>query len=103
MKKSDLREGMILRTRKAGYFLLHMNAMGDLKGMNAGTGKRGIELLSNMRVDLTHDDRGYDVFEVLVGISGVNSLGSLFLRPVEELTLEQVCKELGRDIKIVKG
>ena len=103
MKKSDLREGMIIRTRSEGYFLLHEHASGDLKGQRSDTGKRNIAILNGMRSNLSNMNREYDVLEVLVGISGINSLGSLYRRPVEELTLDQVCRELGRDIKIVRG
>jgi hypothetical protein len=41
-----------------------------------------------------------DLYSNSKGIDHI--LDSIFSKEVEELTLEQVCKELGRDIKIVR-
>ena len=113
MKKSDLKDGMVTEDTKGIFRLVWGNA---LVGFNS---EGGIPF-SSVKEDLTHESNDFDnvmrVYQPSVNGMGGGDINFYKTRIIhycdliwerkeitEELTLEQICKELGRDIKIVKG
>ena len=115
MKKEDIESGMIVEMSNGKkalvintelFFIKHGGSTSlafyedDLTRKNSFTIKKIYRPIipsnTNIGIDLAaflSKDREHEFFSLI------------WERPpiVEELTLEQVCKELGRDIKIVKG
>ena len=109
MKKSDLKSGMVTVNRKGdiamvlidsaavGYnpdVLMYASASwGSLKDYNDNLLRRGDSL--------------FDIMEVYKGsyVKPFQKDSLLWTReaPVQEMTLEEVCKQLGKNIKIIKG
>lgn len=104
MKREDLKDGMIVENNaKEKYIVIGERFVKQ----------HGYYNVSGMNRDLTHKDhKSLDIDKVYSAtkestLDGMlNSRGLLLIwerkEQVEELTLEQICKELGRDIKIVK-
>ena len=112
MKKNDLRTGMTLVNAKGEVMMVLLN---NMLSTFSGDGRDTVMYeegmwgeLSSFNMNLTKDHTpGLDIVEVYKG-----SISSPFQKTdliwkrakvVEELTLSEVCKELGRDVKIVKG
>jgi hypothetical protein len=117
MRKEDLKTGMVVKMDGGE---LRMVMGGGLMGLNCGGGIA----LTNVNNDLSVQcDR--NIIEVYSepNFDRNNHIGSdmswfsrdrketdkliytelIWERKVDELTLEQVCKELGREIKIIEG
>jgi len=112
MRKEDLRTGMVTEDKRGMFRLVWGDAL-------VGFNNDGGIPFSNMNQDLTHNKNKLDNV-VKVYQPSINGMGGADINfykdrieeyceliwerksTTEELTLEQVCKELGRDIKIVK-
>jgi hypothetical protein len=88
MEKSDLRDGMVVELRSGKIDVIDHD--------ERGYGTSEVVCCGNFNDDLTHKkDRDCDIMKIYELVWRRDE--------VEEMTLSQVCKELGRTIKIVKG
>lgn len=107
--KADLKTGDVVLRRNGDVEIVYCE-LGTLICKEGG-----YNLLSHFRNDLTHNTmREYDIIEVrrpkekcdcCFDAMSAHRRGTLVYerKEVEEMTLEQVCKLLGKEIKIVKG
>jgi len=115
MTKNDLKTGMIVETRDNEYALIMGNAVLTLEDNNGG----GAPLSLYNEEMLYRGEKEWDIvciYAERTDLSGSslewklkNSdflIGELIWEresEIKEMTPEQVCKELGKEIKIVKG
>ena len=108
MKISDLKTGMTVQFNDGVYALVIGEAV---VGLCNDFGGQKLDRLDFNTIDrVFNEGTDYDGSDLIWKVDSKERVEEYFLgellweRPpkVEELTLEQVCKELGRDIKIVK-
>ena len=108
MEKSDLKTGMTVQFDNGTYALVMGGAVTGLCGEYGGRKLNNLEF--NTINKIFKEGSNYDGSDLIWKIQSYKQVEKYFLgellweRPpkVEELTLEQVCEELGREIKIVK-
>ena len=89
MNKSVLQNGDVLTMKDGDKYILYNEKLYDLDGVGYD--------LDDFDYDLNHDynnDRNFVKIEKLDG--------TVITNEIEEMTLAEVCEELGREIKIVK-
>ncbi len=119
MKKSQLETGMVVETKGGSKWVVSKGCLfGDFLLKEDGCSHNGLNYYSD---DLKYEGNVYG-YEIIRVLSVQNTYASNLLRPsnfnklimestkvlwesvsVDEMTLQEVCKELGREIKIVKG
>lgn len=103
MTKKDLRDGMIIETRKFGKYLV-------MDGCTIARKLSGFIELTNHHHDLTYRDDDFTIVKVYANDSNRYSLEYMFEHPgkllwerttTKEMTLEEIEKELGYKVKLV--
>ena len=113
MKKSDLKTGMQVTQRNGVRAIVMLGtSRGDIVVSQASENERTWYPLSSVSDRLRHggsinrEDSEYDIMSVQDFVdmnSGCfKSYQSIWKREEARMTLDQVCEELGRDIKIIK-
>lgn len=82
---------------KYGQDLLYKNKNGYVHNYK--------ELVTEYEVENNFDSKNgyYPIIEIIQPTIIWQESDGRYVEPVEKMTLEQICKELGRNIKIVKG
>ena len=108
MERNDLKTGMTVQFNNGAYALV---IGGAFVGLCHDFGGQKLDRLDFNTIDrIFNEGTDYDGSDLIWKVNSKERVEKYFLGEllwekepkVEELTLEQVCKELGRDIKIVK-
>ena len=104
MRKEDLKTGMRVELRNGHEYVVML----DTNVEDCFSADHSHMLLSSYGRSLKHNDSAWSVLKVYdcpteCNLMDVNTKGKrLWPRQSEEMTMEEICKELGREVKVKK-
>ena len=110
MEKKDLKTGMIAKTRRNGNYIVLLDCNIKQECEDVFVGDNGFMRIRSYKNNLTYfQDSGYDIMKIFKSnyfsevVKG-NDLTTVWARvkPIPELTMQEVIEKIGYEIKIKK-